>query len=196
MIEATRTTTQLLDALSDMGNDGAWRELDRRYRPILINFARRLGLNDTEAADAAQEAMLVFAREYSKGSYDRSRGRLRQWLIGIARREALKARRRSARDAAPPGEAHQADDNALEQLWEREQRAVILDEAIRELRGRPGTAPQTLEIFELSVVRQMPAAEVAAALDIDVDSVYVARSRCLKRLRTIVERLELAYEGE
>ena len=46
----TRPTTALLEALLDPADDEIWQDFDRRYRPILIAFARRLGLPDEDAA--------------------------------------------------------------------------------------------------------------------------------------------------
>jgi peptide/nickel transport system substrate-binding protein len=50
----TRTTTALLDELRDPANEAVWREFDARYRSVLIGFACRLGLEQTDAADAAE----------------------------------------------------------------------------------------------------------------------------------------------
>ena len=41
VIDATRTTSTLLDSLRDAENAEAWTELDRRYRPIIANLARK-----------------------------------------------------------------------------------------------------------------------------------------------------------
>jgi len=46
MITSTQTTTKLLEELKDEANADAWNEFDTRYRPILIGFARRLGLGE------------------------------------------------------------------------------------------------------------------------------------------------------
>ncbi len=81
----TRTTTALLDDLLDSANEGAWVGFDARYRPVLIGFARQLGLRADDAADIAQEALTKFVRAYQQGQYRRERGRLSSWLITIAR---------------------------------------------------------------------------------------------------------------
>ena len=59
----TRTTTALLEGLLEQTNDETWREFDARYRPIIVAFARRVGLGETDAADVAQETLLRFVRE-------------------------------------------------------------------------------------------------------------------------------------
>ena len=79
------TTTVLLDGLYDPANSVVWRQFDQRYRPIIIGFARRLGLTDDDAADIAQETLVRFVKEYRAGKYDRTRGRLRTWIIAMVR---------------------------------------------------------------------------------------------------------------
>ena len=59
-MENTRTTTAMLDALHDPENALVWETFDKRYRPILIGFARNLGLSEQDAADIAQETLTRF----------------------------------------------------------------------------------------------------------------------------------------
>jgi RNA polymerase sigma factor (sigma-70 family) len=200
MIDVTRTTTALLAGLGDAANDGAWAEFDARYRPILTGFARRLGLDDAGAADAAQETLLQFLREYRAGRYDRSRGRLRNWLIALARTRIAAVRRAASRDRVVRGDSaivDMHDGSALTQAWEMERRQVILHLALDELRRTSRAHDRTLRAFELLVARAMPAAEVARSLEMSVQDVYVAKNRLAVRLREIIARIEDAYtEGD
>ena len=82
---AQLTTTALLEGLFDPANQELWRHFDERYRPVIIAFARRLGVEPTDAADIAQETLVQFLRDYREGKYDRNRGRLHCWIIGIAK---------------------------------------------------------------------------------------------------------------
>lgn len=197
MIDATRTTSTLLAALHEPDNARAWQELDERYRPILVNLARRAGLNEADAADAAQETMADFFRAYGQKRYDRSRGRLRQWLIGIARLKIADMQRLRARTpgalATGAGPVTEADWSAA---WEAEQRAAVLRAALEELRGSAKLAPKTLEAFELVALRHMPPAEAAEQLGISTQEVYLAKSRCLERIRSLIERIQTAYEED
>lgn len=199
MIDLTRTTTDLLNGLNDSQNAEAWVELDGRYRPVLVNFARKLGLSDADAADVAQETLATFLKEYREGKYDRDRGRLRQWLIGIARYRALDVQRGGARKRVVRGESaivDMSDDQALTQVWEAERRAVMLRQALRELREKTKINEKTIQAFELLTLQQLSAQSVADQLEMNVDEVYVAKSRCAAKLREIIDRLEKAYEGE
>jgi len=77
MPAVSRTTTRLLEGLCDPEDEALWCEFDAQYRPILVGFARRLGLNVEDAADLAQETLVRFVEAYRAGRYDRGKARLR-----------------------------------------------------------------------------------------------------------------------
>ena len=199
MIDVTRTTTNLLAGLRTAGHDPAWAEFDRRYRPVLINFARKLGLPDADAQEAAQDTLSEFARLYADGRYDPSQGRLRMWLIGIAKRQIAATRRRSAAYAAARGESVLSvlpDDDESERLFLAQRREHILAEALTELRRTTSMNEKTIAAFELLVTRKLPPATVAETLGMSTHDVYLAKSRCLAKVREIAQSLESAYEGD
>ena len=84
---STITSLTLLEGLRTNEDAAAWRRFDERYRPLLIDVSLRLGLGRHDADDAAQRTILSFIKAYQKGQYDPDRGRLRSWLLGIAKNE-------------------------------------------------------------------------------------------------------------
>jgi RNA polymerase sigma factor (sigma-70 family) len=193
----TRTTTALLEDLVDPANEEVWREFDARYRPILVAFGRRLGLTAEDAADAAQETLVRFVSSYRQGRFDRTRGRLRSWIIGIARHCIMdihnaRATRRERRGISAVDEV--PDEDGLVAIWDAERDEAILARGIEELRARSAADPRTLEAFERVALRQQRPADVAEQLGMTPNDVYLAKHRCLKRLREIVTELESLYE--
>lgn len=191
------TTTTLLHDLGDPANQHVWIEFDGRFRPILHALGRRMGLADADAADAAQESLAEFVRAYRQGKYDRDRGRLSSWLIGIARhciadiyeqRDGARAvAGQSAIDALP-------DDQHMSMIWDEECRREILHRALQQLREETRTSPQTLEAFELVAIQQQSPAQAALQLGVEVNDIYLAKHRCLKRLRAIIAEMTIAFE--
>ena len=59
-MDLDRTTTALLTGLLDPKNAAAWELSDKRYRPILVGFARNCGLMDDDAAEIAQATIVRF----------------------------------------------------------------------------------------------------------------------------------------
>ena len=186
----TRTTTALLDDLADPSNDAAWSELDGRFRPIVFGLARRLGLAEPDAADATQEALTRFVRSYRDGRYDRSRGRLQAWMIGIARHAIAQHRIRiaSSREHAGGSVVHALpDESETESAWNDVVREELLRRAMLRLRTMTNTDARTIEAFELLCLRQLDVPSIASRLGMTRNDVYLAKHRCLSRLRELME---------
>ncbi|MBK8915929.1 MAG: sigma-70 family RNA polymerase sigma factor [Phycisphaerales bacterium] len=193
----TNTTTELLDGLHQSGNRAAWSEFDRRYRPILIAFLARMGLDHADAADVAQETLACFVRDYRLNRYDRSRGRLRTWLISIARFRLADLRREEGRRREIPAAALEsvADDREADALWEAEQRRFIFEQAVAELRTTTRFSERTIEAFERVVIRREPVDQVSAEVGLSPQEIYNAKGRIVERLRDLVKRYEERFVG-
>ena len=148
-MDIDRTTTALLTGLFDPRNAAAWEAFDRRYRPILIGFARNCGAKDVDAAEVAQETIVRFVEEYRAGKYDRNRGRLGAWLVTIARYRLLDSRRRAGTARIERAESAMVDldDRGLvDAPWEPWQNdaltpaeEVAIDDVVRRLRRTEAT---------------------------------------------------------
>lgn len=197
MAVSARTTTALLEGLFDPENSAIWEEFHARYQPIILGVARRVGLSEQDAADVSQETLIKFLQEYRAGKYDRSRGRLRSWIIGIARFRIADLYRARARHREWRGESAievLPDDDHLGKIWDEECRREILRQGMKELRESTKVDARTIRLFERLSFEQATPAEVAAESGVSIDSVYKARQRCLAQLRTILARLNEAYE--
>ena len=199
MVEVSdaRTTTTLLDRLRADNDETAWREIDSRFRPVVLAVAQRLGLDDADAADVAQETMAQLFADYRAGKYARERGGLRAWVIGIARHRIADVRRRQAMRRERRGTSALVDlpEHAqLSQIWDAEAERSVLGRALAELARSGKVTARTLEAFRLNVIEQRPVDEVARRLDTTARAVYLAKHRCLRRLQSIVQRLSTAFE--
>lgn len=197
-ISPTRTTTKLLDALRDHTNEPAWSHIDARFRPVIAGLARRLGLSDADADEAAQQTLAEFVRAYREGRYDRTKGRLSSWILGIARHTSL-GMLRTGRRAELVGAtilAELPDETALRTIWTDERDRAILDKSLVMLREESSIDERTLLAFELVGLRGVPAANVAERCGMTTDQVYVAKARVTKRLRVLVGELTAAFEED
>lgn len=192
------TTTALLDGLHEEGNRAAWDEFDRRYRPILVAFLRRTGLDEADAADVAQETLTCFVQDYRRHKYDRAQGRLRSWLIGIARCRVADLWRSAGRRRELRGESAivnlpaEAD---ADSTWEEEERRFIFQQAIRELRETTRFNERTIEAFERVVLRREPVEAVSTQIGLSPQEIYNAKNRVVEKLRDIVKRYETSILG-
>lgn len=194
----TSTSTYLLDGLKNPADQSAWEAFVSRYRPLIVNYAQRaFGLAIEDAEDAAQMALADFARAYQAGQYERTKGRLRNWLFGIATNRTRKLIRQKARNrevqvADPSSETgfiqRVPDDDALEQAWENEWRQAVAEQCLEEIRFQ--FEPKTVAAFELYVWKGHPAREVADQLTMSENAVYLAKHHVLKRVRELLPRME------
>ena len=198
-VNMATTATELLDGLHQSSNQEAWQEFDRRYRPILFGFLRRMGLTEADAADVAQETLTCFVKDYRLGRYDRGLGRLRTWLIGIARCRMVDQRRASFRRRELRGESALTvlpDNSDAAAIWEAEERRVIFQRAVCELRQTTRFNVKTIEAFERVVLRRESVDSVSRELGLTAQEIYNAKNRVVDRLREIVKRYEDQLVGE
>ncbi len=191
----TVTNTSLLMGLRDAQNDCVWTEFCARYIPVLESFGRRRGLGEHDAEDAAQETLAAFAEAYRQGKYDRDRGRLRTWLLAIAKHRIADAFRKRGKQIARGGDADTTDwvdalpdEHTMSSMWEAEWRRAIVRRCMEEVRCE--VQPVTMQAFELFALREWPAEKVANHLGISVNSVFLAKSRVLARMRRLEHQLE------
>jgi RNA polymerase sigma-70 factor, ECF subfamily len=190
-----QTTSTILQRLHDHRDRSMWQRVDDRFRRPIIAFARRLGLSESDADDAAQETIVAFIEAYQAGNYQRQRGRLSSWLFGIAHQVVANRRRRAARDAARLGAgaaepADVADPRMVADVWEQEWQTAMLDTCLAQLQSE--IAGKTYEAFRMVVREGISPDDAAAALGMTRDAVYVAKHRALKRLADLIREAEEA----
>ncbi len=202
--DAHPTQTRLLEAVRDQGDARAWADFHRIYSPMIRAFLRRMGLTEADADDATQDILMIAHSALLDGTYDRSRGRFRAWLYGVARKKALEAhrnRRRPSRAQAldrPDGMdllsgIEDRPDEAEREIWEQEWRYAILAEAMRQV--RPTLGNNVFEAFLQYGVQRRSAEAVATDLGISVSSVYVYKQRALLAIRAWVAQYEPGEQG-
>ncbi len=195
-MSSTRTTATLLEGLHDARNRSAWRRFVRCYRPLVVHLGRRLGLNRDDAEDAAQQTILAFIEAYRGGKYDRGQGRLKNWLLGIAKNKiadlhAERGRRRLA--AVNPGTSGVIleairDPHSWSDVWDREWQAAILRACFDRARGH--FRPRDFRVFEMVWLEEVSVEEAAQTMGITANNVCVIKHRVLSRIRAIEAELE------
>jgi RNA polymerase sigma-70 factor (ECF subfamily) len=173
-----------------------WVGFDARYRPIVEGVARRLGLPHEDAADVAQETLSVFVRDYRRGLYQRGKGRLRTWIMTIARNRAIDLLRARKRVPGAQGDTAFLDipsEMAAQTAWETEEERAILEAAYAELRQTSRADPTTLRVFDLTAIQGFSIEAAGAECGLTGEQVRLAKHRTMNRLREIVDRLTMAY---
>ena len=175
----------------------AWQRLAKMFGPVVYGWARQSGLQASDAADVMQE---VF-RSVSTGieAFERKTpgDSFRGWLWTITRNKIRDHFRNQA--DRPQGIGGSDAQQLVAQIPEvppddasltggGSTIAYIARQSLETVRAE--FEPRTWQAFWRVAVEDQPPAEVAAALEMSVASVYVAKSRVLKRLREELADLE------
>jgi RNA polymerase sigma-70 factor (ECF subfamily) len=166
----------------------AWRRFTDLYTPLLYYWARRLGLQESDAADLVQDVFLKLIRKLPEFSYQRGRS-FRSWLRAVLVNQWRTSQRRRVVVAAAGGDAldEVAAGDESDALGEEEYRQYVAQRALRLMQSQ--FQPATWRACWLQVVDGRSAAEVAAELGISEGAAYVAKCRVLRRLRQDLDGL-------
>jgi RNA polymerase sigma-70 factor (ECF subfamily) len=140
---------------------------DRHSGPA-FSLAYRMCGRRAMAEDVVQEAFLSLWR--SGARYDRARGSVRSWVLGVVHNRAIDALRRGVvRDSRNVDDQGLAERVAASELTEAE---VARREEAREIRGALGELPvEQRHVIELAYFGGFTHAEIAAMLEVPVGTV-------------------------
>jgi RNA polymerase sigma-70 factor (ECF subfamily) len=177
-----KTPASLLERLRSRADEEAWARFVDLYTPVLYCWARRIGLQQADAADLVQDVLALLVNKLPDFQYDERRS-FRGWLWTLTLNKYRENRRR-----APPVAVGKAADLAdvpapddAEAVWESEYQQQLVSRALEVM--KTDFQPTTWIACWEYVVRGRPASEVAAELGITVGAVHSARFRVLARLR-------------
>jgi RNA polymerase sigma-70 factor (ECF subfamily) len=182
------TSVSLLGILAGAPTDDDWRRLDDLYRPLLRAWMARAGVPASHVDDLVQDVLLVVFREIA-GFERRRQGAFRAWLRTILTHRVRDHFRGQKYRPTAPGDSDflrrldelESPDSALSRLWDREHDDHVAASLMRRVQG--DFAPATWQAFRRHVLDGEPAVQVAEALGLSLNSVLLAKSRVLKRLR-------------
>lgn len=137
------------------------------YFPYVWRSVQRLGVSDGAVDDVVQEVFMVVHRRL--GEFE-GRSTLKTWLYGIALRvaRAHRAKNRASREASPAAIDHaRAPDTARpDERAERVEAARVVNMLLASLDD------DQREVFVLAELEELPAPEIAEALDVKLNTVY------------------------
>ena len=191
----------LIARLQDPDDIAAWDNFLDLYAPIIYRSARRLGLQTADADDVVQEVLTAVTRSVSRWIKRDDRGPFRAWLFRIARNKSIDfLTRRKHRPWATGGDVaaqqlnHVPAPADVSSQFDFELRRTIFVQASEIVRSR--VSETTWEAFHRTSVLQEPIEDVAKQLGVSVGSVYISRSRVMKRLQNEVKSFEEQSHGE
>jgi RNA polymerase sigma-70 factor (ECF subfamily) len=200
------TRSSLVKRLSNWQDNGSWQQFFDTYWRLIYAVAIKAGLSEAEARDVVQETVLAVAKQMRENGYDRAKSSFKKWLCLITRRRIIDHfRKRTDPKFLPPPQARDGTSRTdtvnrvpdpasldLNSVWEEEWQKNILDAAIERVKQQ--VTPKQFQIFDLSVLRELPVGEVTKLLKVNAAQIYLARHRVAAMIKKEVKRLEAQAE--
>ncbi len=182
------TSVTLLERFHGGADGAAWREFDARYGELILRYARRCGLQHSDADDVRQMVMVKLTRALPEFQYAAGRGRFRSFLGRIVRNEI--ARYFGSPSGAPlrvdirgVNATREADDEQPDDRWDREWIDHHLRLAMQQVRR--SCEPRSIEVFERLLAGDSIDA-VASAFRMTAQGVHKIKQRMRDRLKGLV----------
>lgn len=186
MTNYTEWTDEALVVACREGSEAAWHVLVGRYERLVYTVPLRYGFGRSEADDVFQAVWIVLLKHLDNLEQP---DRLSAWLVTTAKRECWTRRRGADFDRTTtiaPGEMPESDWDSgkgpeeivgrFEQYQELEQLFQQLDERCRQL------------LYHLYYDPEKPSyEEIGRYLEMPVGAIGPTRTRCLKKLRELME---------
>jgi RNA polymerase sigma-70 factor (ECF subfamily) len=166
--------------LVQRGQVSAFEVIYERHSQAAFSLAYRMAGSRGVAEDVVQEAFLNIWR--SGGRYDRARGSVRTWLLGIVHHRAIDALRRSF-----VHERRRASDEGLEETLETGERtdveAARHEEAATVRQALTSLPPDQSQVIELAYFGGFTHTEIAKMLDAPIGTVKGRMRLGLEKMR-------------
>lgn len=167
----------------------AWNELSRRFGRLLLYTARKVGLNDSDAAEVVQQTWI---RLWERGHQIRDPESLPAWLTATARRESLRLAIRGKRYllcADPTTEHGERFTAAAPDVYPADgDYEPLLEQALARL---PALQQRLIRLLMSDTCPSY--GEVATILRLPVGSIGPMRMRALRTLRDTPELSSSAW---
>jgi RNA polymerase sigma-70 factor (ECF subfamily) len=208
-----QTRPSLLNRLKTGDDAESWQEFYRVYGKLVRDFAIQAGLTDMEADEVVQETAIAVARHLPEFRYDPKVCRFKTWLLNQTSwriKDQLKKRRRAdgLLGGAPKrtGEAPMVpgDETArtatvervpdpaainLDALFEAGWRKNLLAAALERVKEK--FSLKQIQMFDLNVLKEWPAADVAKSLGVSLANVYITKHRVSAAVKKEAAKIEL-----
>ena len=181
------TSESLLFRLQDSPDgdidQNAWEKFVQLYTPLMFHWARKVGLQQSDAADLVQDVLSIVFRRLPDFQYDAA-GSFRGWLKTVTLNKFREKKRKRVTDVSI------ASNSVLEQIaslksaestWDLDYGRMLLQQTMEQM--EPDFHPGTWQALRAVMAEGMTVDQAAEATGISVWTIYSAKARLMKRLR-------------
>lgn len=189
---AYTTDKTLLERIKE-GDSVSWDEFYSVYRPFVLYRGQRSGLSNTDCDELVQQVMLSFFQRNKDFEYQREKGSFRNYFGRVINNNIIDIMRKKRANNIEYDESKDLRvDDALSREFENDWRDYLFRQALLELKKQ--VEEDTFEAFNLYAIQGRKISEVSDFLEMSIDSIYVAKNRCINKLKIIINNLENADE--
>ncbi|MCU0720131.1 MAG: sigma-70 family RNA polymerase sigma factor [Pirellula sp.] len=185
-----KTSITLLDSLRDPENRDGWQKLCLLYQPLLLAWLKKYDVQSCDADDLIQDVLMSVCESIKSFEHSGRPGAFRAWLkLILVNRLRNFWRTRDRKPHSPGGSTIEQrllelEDPAsqLSQLWDQQHDLFVMKRLL-EWTKRYFSA-ESWEVFVRVAIRGESAETVALERGVSLNSIFIAKSRILRRLRT------------
>jgi RNA polymerase sigma factor (sigma-70 family) len=201
-----QTRPSLLNRLKSGDDAQSWQDFYRIYGKLVRDFAIQAGLTDTEADEVVQETAIAMARHLPEYRYDPKVCRFKTWLLNQTSwriKDQFKKRKNETASMQNDLSVHGNDETAtinrvpdaaaadLDKVFESQWRKNLFDVALERVKEK--FSLKQFQVFDLVVLKEWPAAEVAQSLGVSLANVYVIRHRISAAIKKETKHLTTRF---
>lgn len=185
------TIPQTLLEAAKIGNTDAWSRLVTKYFPLVYGWCRKVGLQPADSADVTQDVFRGIVCGINRFHREEKRATFRGWLRRITQRRIIDFRRAQFRQRGTSNAGvviKLISEKTIQPSIETTNSCQPQRETMQIISNiQAEFEPTTWQAFYRTAVDNASPADVAEDLGISLNAVYLAKSRVLRRLRTVLE---------
>ena len=176
----------MIERLKNLEDQQVWSEFFELYWKLIYGVAIKRGFSHAEAEDLVQETIIFAAKNIGRFRNDPKYGSFKSWLLTVTYSRMKDLRRRAVvRDRELPF-IEESPPCELEEIWEREWVEATRNAALKALKRQ--VAPKQYQVFFLSVIKAMSAAETARIVGVSAAQVYLTKHRLARAYKKCLDR--------
>ncbi len=192
---APETRASLILRLQDSQDSDAWTDFVEIYEPLLLALCRKFAMQDSDAVEATQEILLRLSQVVGQWkSKEQEEGSFRGWLYRVSRNVIVRFLQKKRRGELAIGSSdiyrlvNQSPDPSCEETieFDLEFRRRVFNWACHQIQNE--VQPKTWQAFWKTQIEKLSVETAAEQLSMSAGSIYIARSRVMKKLRETVQR--------
>ena len=164
-------------------DQNAWEKFVQLYTPLMFHWARKVGLQQSDAADLVQDVLSIVFHRLPDFQYDAA-GSFRGWLRTVTLNKFREKKRKRVTDVSI------ASNSVLEQIaslksaestWDLDYGRMLLQQTMEQM--EPDFHPGTWQALRAVMAEGMTVDQAAETTGVSIWTIYSAKARLMKRLR-------------